>query len=459
MKSDVQDLYRILQLPVFPQKSDGTTGDSRALNARFSPNELLGGFLVGPENRLAELATRLAGEGTPVFDRPIGKAPIEPVVAANREPSRADVEFLLQSNLVSNRETFFGAIPGGANLLFDKERFNRLSVVRGGPLILGYRRYEDIPYLSPLVFYGPSGSGKTSLVEGICQRRRILDPEKTLYYLTASDFSRALNDAIRREQTELFRNIFNQASVVAIENADVLADREAAQIEFLPMLEAAIKARKFVTLTFSKLPSSIPGLLPDLVARLSAGLLIPTNLPAKETRNAAVERIAGKLGLALDPETRRLCVDRLPASIGGVCAAMTQAAREFATFNIRPTYENVLEYLDRRNPLPEWTLGQIVKTVCKYFSVSVVETRGSKRLKTLVLARKYIAYLARYLTKATLKEIGEQLSERDHSTIIHLVREMEEDLQSNEQTRYDLKELTRLLNAELPKEIAKLMQN
>ena len=457
MKSDVQDLYRILQTPVFPQTND-EDGNDRSQNARFSPNELLGGFLVGPENRLAELATRLASEGAPVFDRPIGNAPIEPVVAANPEPSRADVEFLLQSNLVSNREKFFGSLPGGANLLFDKERFNRLSVANGGPLILGYRRFEDIPFLAPLIFYGPSGSGKTRLVEGICQRRRLLEPGKTLYYLSASDFSRALNDAIRREQTELFRNLFNQAGVVAIEDADVLAGKEAAQIEFLPMLDAAIKARKLIVLTFSRLPNTIPGLLPDLVARLSAGLLIPTNLPTRETKSVAVDRVATKLGLSLDKETQNLCVERLPASIGGVCAALAQAAHEFATFHVKASYENMLEYLDRRNPSPRWTLDQIVKTVAKYFSVSVVEMRSPKRLKTLVLARRYVAYLARFLTDATLQEIGAQFSERDHSTILHSVRELEESFQNSEQARHDLQELTRLLNAELPEEVAKLMQ-
>ncbi|MBP5622640.1 MAG: AAA family ATPase [Thermoguttaceae bacterium] len=459
MKSDVQDLYRILLTPVFPRQNDEEDGRDRSKNARFSPNELLGGYLVGPENRLAELATRLASEGAPVFDRPIGNVPIEPIVAANREPSRADVEFLLQSNLVSNREQFFSALPGGANLLFDKERFNRLSVTNGGPLILGYRRFEDIPHLAPLVFYGPSGSGKTRLVEGICQRRRLLEPGKTLYYVSASDFSRALNDAIRREQTELFRNLFNQAGVVAIEDADDLAGKEAAQLEFLPILDAAIKARKLIVITFSKLPNAIPGLLPDLAARLSAGLLIPTNLPTKETKSVAVDRIAAKLGLSLDQETQKLCVERLPSSIGGVCAALVQAAHEFATFRVIPSYDNMLEFLDRRNPVPRWTLDQIVKTVAKYFSVSVVEMRGSKRLKTLVLARQYVAYLARFLTDATFQEIGAQFSERDHSTVLHSVRELEETFRNSEQARHDLKELTRLLNAEMPEEIAKLSQN
>ena len=456
MKSDFQDLYRTLQLPVFPQTNDENKEDDWSNNARFSPNELLGGFLVGPENRLAELATRLAAEGTPVFDRPLGAAPIEPLVAANREPSRADVEFLLQSNLVASSESFLSDLPGGASLLFDKERFNRLSIVSGGPLILGYRRFEEIPFLAPLVFYGPSGSGKTRLVEGICQRRRLLEPRKTLYYLSASEFSQALNDAIRREQTELFRSLFHQASVIAIENADVLVAREVAQLEFLPMLDAAVKMRKLVVLTFSKLPNTIPGLLPDLAARLSSGLLIPTNLPTKETRSVAVERIAQKLGLQLDPETQKMCVERLPAPLGGLCAALVQAAREFATFRLKPTSDNMREYLDRRNPLKQWTLDQLVHTVAKYFSVSVVEMRSKKRLKTLVLARKYFALLARYLTDATLQKIGAQLSSRDHSTILYSVRELEETLQNDEQARHDLREILRRLNAEPPEEIAKL---
>lgn len=442
-RSNIQNSFRVMNLPVFPQvHEDGSAPDPDELV--FSPNELLGGFLVGKENRLAELATHFANEGVPIFDRPLGDRAVEPLVEAAREPSRADVEMLF-SSAVKNASP---QVPSDVNILFEQETFNRLSSAAGGPIVLGYKPLETIPFLAPLVFYGPSGSGKTRLVEGICQRRRLLYPRQTLYYLSAFDFSQALNDAIRRDQTELFGQLFSQASVVAIENADMLATREAAQIAFLPMLDAAIKARKLIVLTFSQIPTSIPGFLPDLAARFSAGLLIPTYLPSNATREYAIDRVVQKLGLRIDFTARTLLIDRLPSTLGGICATLTQLAREFAAFSTPPTCENIQNYLARRNPVKDWTLDKIVKATAKYFAISVVEMRSKKRLKTLVLARKYVAFLARCLTKATLQEIGDQFSSRDHSTIVYSIREIEEALKTDEQTRHDLREIARMLDAD-----------
>lgn len=442
---NIQDSYRVMNLPIFPQISD----DGVALNPRstsLTPNELLGGFIVGPENRLAELATHFANEGVPVFDKPIGDRPIETITESNNQPSRADIEFLFRT--ISSPEKQNHHLADNVNILFNRERFNRYSVASNGPSIIDYRPLEEVAYLAPLVFYGPSGSGKTRLVEGICQRRRILHPRQTLYYLSASDFSQALNDAIRKDQTEIFKQFFSQAHAIAIENADILATRESAQREFIPMLDAAIKARKLVVMTFSKLPTTIPGLLPNLTSRISAGLLIPTNLPTRTTKEIVIDRVSKKLGLNFDRQILELCVERLPDSIGGLCATLTQMARQFFSFHTPVTQENVFEYLENRNPVQTWTIDRIVKTVAKYFSISIVDLRSKKRLKTLVLARKYIAFLARRLTNATLQEIGDQFSSRDHSTIVYSIKEIEDDLQHDEQTRHDLLEIAKALNAE-----------
>ena len=212
--------------------------------------------------------------------------------------------------------------------------------------------------------------------------------------------------------------------------------------------------RKLVVLTFSKLPNTIPGLLPTLLQGSRpdcSSRLISLQRNAQRSRR----KIAQKLGLQLDPETQRYA-SKGSQPLGGLCAALVQAASEFATFRLKPTSDNMREYLDRRNPLQQWTLDQLVHTVAKYFSVSVVEMRSKKRLKTLVLARKYFALLARYLTDATLQEIGAQLSSRDHSTILYSVRELEETLQNDEQARHDLREILRRLNVEPPEEITKL---
>lgn len=438
------NLYHILQLPSFPRPQE-SEGEGKQGDTSFSTADLLGGYLAGPENRLAELAARFVMEGTPIFDRPVGDKKSSALASANGERSRADVEFLLSAASNAKQSE---AVSQGLNLLFDQARFNEFAKQSGEPEIVEYRRFEEVPYLSPLVFYGPSGSGKTRLLEGICQTRRLQEPRKTLYYLSANEFSQALNDAIRRDQAQLFRDLFNRASVVALENCDILSMRETAQIEFLPMLDSALKSRKLVVMTFSQLPSTISGLTPDFVARLSSGLLIPTRLPSRETREFAINRVSERLGLRLDPATFELCVERLPSALSGICASLVQAAREFSTFHTPMTVENMRDYLQRRNPTPEWTLERIIKTVAKYFSVSIVEMRSPKRHKTLVLARQYVAYLARLLTNATLRQIGAQFSARDHSTIVHAIHEMEETLLKSEQARYDLLQLLKLLNAE-----------
>lgn len=449
--SDYPSAYRILNLPSlpFPNAEKDSEQDENA--RRFSPNSLLGGFLVGPENRLGELAYRLAVNGVPVFDRAIGAAPLDPVLRANVEPSRADVELLLRAAQDDSVESIVGMKTGNAlpaSLLFDVQRYNASRLSAATPQILGYSRIEDLPFLAPLVFYGPAGSGKTQIIEGICQQRRLFEPAKTLYYISAADFSRSLGDAIRRDKTPLFRQLFSQAHVVAIEDADLLAEKEAAQYEFLPLLDNAIRSQKLVILSFSRNPASIPGFIPDLAARLAGGLLIPTALPSAETRRVVVQRLAASLALPLDEQALELCVQKTSGSIGAICATMVQAAHELVvtrqTFS-RPFLE---DFFVRRNPSPNWSLERIVKVVAKYFAVSVVEMRSKKRSKTLVLARRCVVFLARKLTDATFQDIGRQFSNRDHSTMIHATHELEEELEKNEELKFHLLEIARILKAE-----------
>ncbi|MBR4833701.1 MAG: AAA family ATPase, partial [Thermoguttaceae bacterium] len=316
------------------------------------------------------------------------------------------------------------------------------------PNVVGWRPLEDAAFFTPLVFYGPSGSGKTRLVEGICQSRRLADPSKTLYYLSGLDFARSLTNAIRREQTQIFRGLLTRANVLAIENADVLAEREAAQSEFLPILDAAARERKLVILTFSRVPNEIPGFSPELAARLGAGLLIPTRLPTRETKRFVVERAAEKLGLRLDDATVDFCVDNSPSSVGGVCGTLVQAAQEFANRLRTPSSDNFRALLEERNPAPTWTLDRVIKATAKQFSVSVVEMRSKKRSKTLVLARNVVFYLARKLTDATFQEIGREFSNRDHSTTLRGARDVAEALETDAELRFQVREIVAKLRAE-----------
>ena len=195
-------------------------------------------------------------------------------------------------------------------------------------------------------------------------------------------------------------------------------------------------------------PSTISGFLSDLAARFSSGLLIPVNLPTDETKRVVVDRIASKLALPLDEEMRQLCVQRLPSTVGAICGSLVQAAQTLAISQSALTIDNLDDFLAKRNPDATWTLDRIVKTVAKYFAVSVVETRSKKRSKTLTLARSFVVFFARKLTNATYREIGRQFSNRDHSTMIHATRQLVKALQNDEELQRHAREIARLLNAE-----------
>jgi chromosomal replication initiator protein DnaA len=454
-------LRRVLALPSFPAVSD----DGVALAPDpFSPNALLGGFVSGPENRLAELAVRFAVDGVPIFERPLGET-FDANDAARRDgaPSRDDLETLFRQAADGETDADFNAMfdrvgvrvaarsPERRPTLFPLDGETDAPNVpsqRSTPRVVGWRPLEEASFFTPLVFYGPSGSGKTRLVEGICQSRRLAEPNKTLYYLSGADFARSLTNAIRRDQTQIFRSLLGQARVVAIENADVLAERDAAQSEFLPILDAAVREQKLVVVTFSKNPNEIAGLSPELAARLGGGLLIPTRFPTRETKRFVVERAAAKLGLRLDEATIDFCVDNSPASVGGVCGTLVQAAQEFASRTRSPSPENFRALVEARNPEPTWTLDRVIKAVAKQFSVSVVEMRSKKRSKTLVLARNVVFYLARKLTDATFQEIGREFSNRDHSTTLRGARDVAEALETDVELRYQVREIVEKLRAE-----------
>lgn len=443
---DTNARFRVMNLPTFPKPND-----AQEVESRFSAESLLGGFLVAPENRFVEIAIRFAEYGAPVFDRPIGNAPLTPIVDVNRAPSRADLEFIMRAVQDSNDavDEFFPNAVARPSPLFSQSQYNSALLDPSHPRVVGYRKLEETSFLMPLVFYGQSGAGKTRVIEAICQMRREKEPQKTLYYLSAHDFARSLNDAIRTERTQLFRELFGQASVVAIENADIFTLHRAAQEEFLDMLDDAIQARKLVILSFSQPPNKLEGLTPELAARLSSGLLVPVNIPSDETREDIISIVANKLALPLDRTALDFCARKLPSTVSTICASLVQIARELAMTKSEPTVENIRMVLERREEGHDLTVDQIVRATAKRLSLSVLDLRGKKRSQTLVFGRKCVVFLARRLTNATYVEIGRALSHRNHSTILHAANEIEDEIKTNEESLNIIREIAKALDARM----------
>ncbi len=442
---DGRNAFRVLKLPKLPISQDG----SHKAASPFDVESLLDGFVFAPENRVAELAVNLVLHGVPVFDRPIGAAKLTAVASRERVPSRADVEILLDAAR-SDSPKYDSVFQRISSPIFNRDAFNAQRSDADEPSILDYVPFEQVGFLSPLVFYGPSGVGKSRLVEGICGRRRELKPHETIYRLSGSDFSNALLDAIRRDQTQLFRSLFGQANVVALENAELLALNESAQREFLPMLDAALKARKLIVLTFSQRPAEIRGFTADLLARVEAGTLVQVNKPTTETKRFVIQAVSQKLRIGLDDDALDACAQFAPSLIEPLCAAFVQAVRDLRAAKTELTPQNLTEFFQRRDPPQTLTLERITKVVSKELSVSIVAMRGKKRLRSLAFARQCVVFFARRLTDSTYAQIGAAFSRRNHATMIHAENELIEQIQSDPEVRRIVQRIAQALRVDDP---------
>jgi chromosomal replication initiator protein len=269
-----------------------------------------------------------------------------------------------------------------------------------------------------VLFFGPSGTGKTHLAAGLVSAYRARFRRRPAVYIPAVDFSRELADAIETQATDDFRQRYRQAWLLAIDDVERLAGKEAAQRELASTLDAVAEAGRQVVLTSSLAPAQLAGFLPQLQTRLIEGLTVPLALPGPETRLAIVKCLAERRGSRLGECEARAFAMGLKASVRRLAGAL--AALEAACpGNGEVTLEAVEEYLARERHAAQPSLRQIAASVARHFSVRLTDLRSPSRRQAVVAARDVAMYLARTLTGNSLKQIGSYFSGRDHTTVSH----------------------------------------
>ena len=274
------------------------------------------------------------------------------------------------------------------------------------------------PGPGPIVFYGPCGSGKTHLAAGLVAAYRARFRRRPAVYIPAVDFGRELADAIDTQTTDDFRHRYRRASLLAIDDVDRLAGKEAAQRELASTLDAAAEAGGHVILTSLAPPGQLAGFLPQLQTRLTGGLTVPLALPGRETRLAIIRRLAEQRGLGLGEREAEALAMGLRASVrrlGGALATLQATCPPGGGV----TLEAVEEYLAEQRPPAQPSLRDIAATVARHFSVRLADLRSPSRRQAVVAARDVAMYLARTITGKSLKQIGSFFSGRDHTTVSH----------------------------------------
>jgi len=301
----------------------------------------------------------------------------------------------------------------------------------------------QVSQYNPLVLCGPSGVGKSHLVLGLAQ---FVSSSGALVE-SGADFARGYAVAVESRRVLAWREARRTTSLLVVDEIGPLADKPAAQIELLHTIDARLDAGLALIFT-SRLPiRRISGLLPALAGRLTAGLVVPLALPGMAVRRTMLAGMAAARTLPIDDEARDLLATRLSVSAPELSGALHDLSIGL-TAGQGIDRRAVLAYLESRPHERAVTLREIASHAARHFALTVADLRGPSRRQNISLARSLAMYVARQVTDKSLEAVGKYFGGRDHTTVLHACRKIEELLIREPDVRRTVQELrTALIRA------------
>lgn len=294
---------------------------------------------------------------------------------------------------------------------------------------------------NPLYIYGGSGLGKTHLMQSIAHFVLKDNPSARVLYITFEKYLNDFLDALRYKTMTAFREKYRFVDVLLIDDIQFISGKEETQVELFHTFNALYEAKKQIVISSDRVPKDINNLEERLRTRFEGGLTVDISLPDFETRMAILRKKEEMAGYNFDNEVIKYIASNIKSNIRELENALNKIDL-LSKVSTRPvTLELAEEILrDQINPNAprEITLPYILELVSEQYGVSTADIISKKKDAEIVLPRQIVMYLAKEMTQTPLKNIGQFLGGRDHSTVLHGKRKIEEQLQSDETLRTQL---------------------
>ena len=285
------------------------------------------------------------------------------------------------------------------------------------------------PRFSPLFLHSSTGLGKTHLMHAIGHAFLEHSPAATVLCMSAERFMFEFVSAMRQRDTYAFKTRLRGADLLLIDDLQFIAGKDATQEEFFHTVNEVMAAGKRLVISADRHPQALDGVEPRLVGRLGLGLTADIKAPEPALRRAVLGRKLDDLpGAVVPDDVLDLLADRIGSSIRELEGAFNRVVAyaqltgervdvEFATATLGDT----LRGAQRRV-----TIDEIQKLVSQHFELKPLDLVSARRARAVARPRQIAMYLAKRLTTRSLPEIGRKFGGRDHSTVIHAVRKIEE---------------------------------
>ncbi len=303
---------------------------------------------------------------------------------------------------------------------------------------------------NPLFLHGTVGLGKSHLLQATCHQLLNRHPRMRFLYLSCETFVNQLIASVERGEIERFRYRYRHLDALIVDDIHFLADKERTQEEFFHTFNTLYQSQRQVILSSDLPPHEIPHLEERLISRFKWGLVARLDRPTFETRVAIVAKKARLRGVELPDEVTRYIAKCVTSNIRELEGAVTRIAGEAQLTEVTITLELAERVLAEVLPRPRRaiTVPEVINAVTRHFGVRVSDLQGKRRHKSIALPRQVSMYLARRVTGLSLGEIGGYFGGRDHSTVLHANRKIEEKLPQDGELRGTVESLLHELQAE-----------
>ena len=281
---------------------------------------------------------------------------------------------------------------------------------------------------NPLFLYSSVGLGKTHLMHSIIWHIKKNDPTRNVIYLTAEQFVYKFVKALRYKDTAAFKEQFRSVDVLMVDDFQFMGNKGTTQEEFFHTFSSLVEEGKQVIISADKSPTDLEGIEERLKSRLVGGLVVDIMPTDFDLRMGILKKKAEVLGIDLPQKVAEFLAQKITSNVRELEGSLKRVAahsqllsgKEITLDMTQDVLKDMLRSIDRKT-----TIDEIQKKVAEHFNISVKELQSSRRARTVARPRQVAMYLAKQLTSRSLPEIGRKF-DRDHTTVMHAVRKVEE---------------------------------
>ncbi len=346
-----------------------------------------------------------------------------------------------------DEDTYYDDISAPLDPKFTFDNF-----IVGKPNELAYAAAQrvaqsEVVSFNPLFLYGGVGLGKTHLMHAVAWNIKKRNPKKNVVYLTAEKFMYQFIKALRFKNIMSFKEQFRSVDVLMIDDVQFIIGKDNTQEEFFHTFNTLIDKKRQIIISADKSPADLDGLEDRLKSRLGWGLVADIHPLTYELRLGILQAKAEQKSIKLKQEVMEFLANKITNNVREMEGALNRLAVHASIQDSEISVDlvkDVLKDLLRTNSR-KITIDEIQKKVVEHYNIKLSDMHSPRRSRSVARPRQVAMYLAKSITTRSLPEIGRKFGGRDHTTVIHAIKTIEEIMVNDPNLAEDIELLTRIL--------------